>query len=424
MRQHLASVDSTNAHARRLIRAGALDSGVLHAVTATEQTAGRGRLDRSWASSAGDIKLTLAFTLPRGDTGALSRAYLLSPLLAVAACEGSDAALLRDRALLTSAGGRLRLPPLGIKWPNDIICGGARKVGGILCELEAVAPSASGSGVMWALLGIGLNVNSRPAALGVRRPIWPLTTLLTEAEAAASAAETVAMGPTEPAAADSTASPHAHSMECTGAAASFVPQLDLDALTSSVVDRFADVSAASVRDVVAAAARDTRPHRALQALMLARRTALCALLGPAFHLPSTCPSLPPLQRLEAFMSTGCSAGSFLPEYRARSVLIGRRVSFQNGPETVAGVVVDTGDDGALHVAVEPPVGGAAAAGGAGAAAAPAVKRFLSGEVTGLELASRDGSGGSGGGVIVDGELRSAGSLLSGAAAKRQPSGGP
>ena len=59
-----------------------------------------------------------------------------------------------------------------IKWPNDLIFGGRSKFGGILCELESAA-----GGTYWACLGVGINVNSTPDELGVKRPVWPLTTL-------------------------------------------------------------------------------------------------------------------------------------------------------------------------------------------------------------------------------------------------------
>lgn len=155
VRLHLASVDSTNAYARA--HASTFDARALTVITADDQTAGRGRGGRAWSSSgADDIKLTFSFEVP-----ASSRAYLLSPLVAVAAVRA-----LRARGV---AG-------VGLKWPNDVVMGGARKVGGILCEAEG----AAGGGLRVAL-GIGLNVNSLPETLAVSRTIWPLTTLRAEA---------------------------------------------------------------------------------------------------------------------------------------------------------------------------------------------------------------------------------------------------
>jgi BirA family biotin operon repressor/biotin-[acetyl-CoA-carboxylase] ligase len=157
VRVHLAVVDSTNAYARA--HAAAFDARALTVITADEQTAGRGRGGRAWSSSgANDIKMTFSFELP---AAAAARAYLLSPLVAVAAVRA-----LRARGVVG----------VGLKWPNDVVVGGARKVGGILCEAEGVA-----GGALRVALGIGLNVNSLPETLAVPRAIWPLSTLRAEA---------------------------------------------------------------------------------------------------------------------------------------------------------------------------------------------------------------------------------------------------
>lgn len=155
VRVHLDSVDSTNSYART--HAKDFLPGALTVVTTDNQRAGRGRTTRVWKSTGDDLAATFAFQLP---THALSTAYLLSPLLAV----------LATRALAKQGF------KADIKWPNDIIVGQCRKVGGILCELEA-----TGAAGYWAALGIGINVNSTPGELGVARPIWPLTTLRAEA---------------------------------------------------------------------------------------------------------------------------------------------------------------------------------------------------------------------------------------------------
>lgn len=63
---------------------------------------------------------------------------------------------------------------------------------------------------------------------------------------------------------------------------------------------------------------------------------------------------------------------FLADYRSLSVLIGRRVAFMHGDKPISGTVVDHGADGALLVLPD---------------GAHAPVSFLSGEVTGLELAS-------------------------------------
>jgi BirA family transcriptional regulator, biotin operon repressor / biotin---[acetyl-CoA-carboxylase] ligase len=118
----LDSVDSTNAYALEAGRAGLL-------VTASRQTAGRGRQGRTWFSpDDGNIYLTLtvASTDPR-----------LTIAAGVAAHEAASA-FVQDRQ------------PLEIKWPNDLIAGG-RKLCGILCEARGGL----------AAVGIGLNVNGQ-----------------------------------------------------------------------------------------------------------------------------------------------------------------------------------------------------------------------------------------------------------------------
>ena len=156
-RIHLSTVPSTNSFARA--EASSFDLKALTVITADEQTAGRGRGARTWVSSgADDIKLTFAFGVPRTR---VANAYLLSPLLSIAAVRA-----LKKTGINTA----------GVKWPNDIVMGGARKVGGVLCEMEG-----SSGGDFFVALGIGINVNSTPEILAVPRAQWPLTTLLAEA---------------------------------------------------------------------------------------------------------------------------------------------------------------------------------------------------------------------------------------------------
>lgn len=121
-RLHLRRTDSTNARARDLAQAGA-PHGTL--VTATEQTAGRGRQGRTWFAPPGDALLlsVVLRELPR-----------LLPLAAGAAV-----------AELCEA----HVEPVALKWPNDVLADG-RKVAGILVEGR---PQEG-----WVVLGIGLNV--------------------------------------------------------------------------------------------------------------------------------------------------------------------------------------------------------------------------------------------------------------------------
>jgi BirA family biotin operon repressor/biotin-[acetyl-CoA-carboxylase] ligase len=118
-RLHLRATSSTNDRARALAAAGA-PHGTL--VTATEQTAGRGRQGRTWAAPPGRALLC----------SVLLRDY--DPLLPLRA--GLAVADLAGDAAL-------------VKWPNDVLLDG-RKLAGILVE----ARPQDG----WAVLGIGVNV--------------------------------------------------------------------------------------------------------------------------------------------------------------------------------------------------------------------------------------------------------------------------
>jgi BirA family biotin operon repressor/biotin-[acetyl-CoA-carboxylase] ligase len=125
-RHHFPEVGSTNDEARRLAADGAPHGTT---VTATSQTAGRGRQGRAWVAPAGQA-LTVSVVL-RG----LRHPALLPLAVAVAVAETVG-------------------PDARIKWPNDVVFAGEdgtlRKVAGILCE----GRPAEG----WAVAGIGLNV--------------------------------------------------------------------------------------------------------------------------------------------------------------------------------------------------------------------------------------------------------------------------
>ena len=122
---HLRLTDSTNERARELAEAGA-PSGTV--VTASEQSAGRGRRGRIWSAPAGKALLYSALLRP------LKLEHVLLPLaVPVAICEAIES-----------------LAPVAcaIKWPNDVWIE-ERKVAGVL--IEARPPE-------WAVIGIGVNV--------------------------------------------------------------------------------------------------------------------------------------------------------------------------------------------------------------------------------------------------------------------------
>ncbi len=130
---HLRSAGSTNQVAQDLARSGSPE-GTL--VVAEEQTAGRGRWQRSWYSPP--------------EQG-IWMSLVLRPQLApyrvpqVTLVAGASCARAIDE--------HLGLRP-GIKWPNDIVCGRGRKLCGILVEMDASVEQ-----VHFLVAGIGLNVN-------------------------------------------------------------------------------------------------------------------------------------------------------------------------------------------------------------------------------------------------------------------------
>lgn len=138
-------IDSTNEEATRRVRSGDLTSRWFEAGV---QTAGRGRRGRAWLSQPGNVFITyLGVTeRPAADVA------LLGFAAAVATADVID-----------SFAGR---PLTTLKWPNDVLLGGA-KACGILLESGALEP-----GRVWFALGIGVNVVSAPE--GVDYPIASL----------------------------------------------------------------------------------------------------------------------------------------------------------------------------------------------------------------------------------------------------------
>ena len=127
-----AELDSTNRFARAALQRGALGPGDV--VVAEGQTAGRGRLGRSWEAQPGQ---NLLFSV------------LLAPKVPVAAA---------PRCVLLWAAALAEVAGLSLKWPNDLVSDQDQKVGGLLAELEVV------DGAPYVVLGVGLNVNQREFA--------------------------------------------------------------------------------------------------------------------------------------------------------------------------------------------------------------------------------------------------------------------
>lgn len=133
MIEYHQSVDSTNNRAKELARDG-MPEGT--AVVSREQTAGRGRLGRSFHSPEGQ---GLYFSLILRPDCPPARLMHLTCAVAVATCDAvSDVTGFRP----------------GVKWINDLIAKN-KKLGGILTELS-VSPTTGL--VEWAVVGIGINL--------------------------------------------------------------------------------------------------------------------------------------------------------------------------------------------------------------------------------------------------------------------------
>lgn len=129
-------VGSTNDVAKGLAIGGCPEGTV---VVAESQTAGRGRLGRTWESPKGGLYFSLVLrpALP------LSVAPRITLLAGVAVCKA-----IRSVARVEGA----------IKWPNDVLIHG-KKIAGILTETEAKEGR-----IRHAIVGVGINVNTDPSA--------------------------------------------------------------------------------------------------------------------------------------------------------------------------------------------------------------------------------------------------------------------
>ena len=134
--QYYPCVDSTNTLAKTMAAQGAPHGTVIVAGT---QTAGRGRLGRSFHSPGSSGLYFSAILRPDCTAGELMH---LTCAVAVAVCGAIEAVT--------------GLRP-GIKWINDLVWG-KRKIAGILTELSLVPGS---SRVAWAVVGIGVNCCQR-----------------------------------------------------------------------------------------------------------------------------------------------------------------------------------------------------------------------------------------------------------------------
>ncbi|MEM6285486.1 MAG: biotin--[acetyl-CoA-carboxylase] ligase, partial [Chloroflexota bacterium] len=129
--RYFDSVSSTNDVATEWMREGALKGAV---VVADEQTAGRGRLGRTWYTPPGVALATSVILRVKAEH--LPQVNMMGALA------------------VTNLLQALNLTEVSIKWPNDVLVGG-RKICGILPEAVW-----NGNNMEGAVLGMGLNVRN------------------------------------------------------------------------------------------------------------------------------------------------------------------------------------------------------------------------------------------------------------------------
>jgi len=131
---HFYSIDSTNLFAGRLLAHGR-DVAEGTVILAESQSAGRGRMGRSWHSEREAGIYLSVILLPKAPPS-------LAPLFTLAAAVAMHNAVERYTGL-----------DIDIKWPNDLLIGG-KKCCGILSEMQAEVDM-----VKTMIVGVGLNAN-------------------------------------------------------------------------------------------------------------------------------------------------------------------------------------------------------------------------------------------------------------------------
>ncbi|MEP7373618.1 MAG: biotin--[acetyl-CoA-carboxylase] ligase [Chitinophagaceae bacterium] len=159
----LESVDSTNNYAFKQIHAGLAHHGT--AYFTREQVAGKGQRGKTWLAAKGS-SLILSIVIDPGPL-LLTQQFQLSACVAVSVCEFFS----------RYAGDLTR-----IKWPNDLYWQD-RKAGGVLIEnIVGSKKSEVGSQIqdansptsakwLWAVIGIGININQDFFTEELRNPV-------------------------------------------------------------------------------------------------------------------------------------------------------------------------------------------------------------------------------------------------------------
>ena len=141
---YLPSTPSTNDVAKTIVEKMLAESEDLRptVIVAGEQTAGHGRMGRSWTPLPGALAVSVIVPWPQGPE------RVRVPVRAgIALARGLSRAFALD---------------VRLKWPNDLLVN-RRKVGGILVEARA-----NDEGEGWAVVGVGLNVRGTRKDLDAR----------------------------------------------------------------------------------------------------------------------------------------------------------------------------------------------------------------------------------------------------------------
>lgn len=156
--KHLAVCDSTNNELMQSLAQQKIDSNQPYLLTASQQTAGRGQRARTWQSPIGNIYLSLYHPLSVPISGLLSLVV------------GFHLTRLPIIQQINRQRHAVNLPPIGVKWANDIGYyatnntieknpegNSFRKLAGILIEPVAVDNKITG-----VIVGVGINIEAAP----------------------------------------------------------------------------------------------------------------------------------------------------------------------------------------------------------------------------------------------------------------------
>lgn len=174
--KHFEEIDSTQTFVER--EYANFDQARLTAVSADVQAAGRGTNDRRWEGGrASSVLMTFFFRFPSecATTFVNRNAPNVTKVLSLAVVD-----TLR-RAVDGIAASGSTPPSFNIKWPNDVVVDGSRKIAGVLAR--AVPSQARGTGIRLdgIIVGVGVNINQTQQDLdAIVRPVWPATSLRAE----------------------------------------------------------------------------------------------------------------------------------------------------------------------------------------------------------------------------------------------------